>query len=156
MKLCLSTCGLAITFLIADMYMTFNADKSGAKDNFVRLLSAEQRRRYGNIIAERRNIYFTSYIVGLALSVVFIVLTRNLERTRWFSTGIICTVGGITLLVNYLCYILAPKSDYMIMHLEGKAQRAAWLELYRYMQVKYHTGLLFGIIAAMLLAKATC
>ena len=49
-----------------------------------------------------------------------------------------------------------PKTDYMVLHLDSKKQREAWLAIYRYMQLKYHTGLALGVIAAMLAAKATC
>ena len=72
------------------------------------------------------------------------------------NTGLVCIVGAITLLCNYLFYIIHPKSDYMVLHLDSKGQREAWLDIYRHMQLKYHMGLVFGIIAAMLFAKSVC
>ena len=51
-------------------------------------------------------------------------------------------------------YILSPKTTYMIEHLNSKQQIDAWLNIYRTMQVKYHTGLVLGIVAAMLFAYA--
>ena len=65
-------------------------------------------------------------------------------------------VGAITLATNYFYYILHPKSDYMILHLEEESQRLIWLKVYRNMQVKYHIGLVLGIIASMFLAKSIC
>ena len=50
MRLCGTTCALAITFLIADIYMTISADKGDMKHNFMSLLSNEQKTRYENII----------------------------------------------------------------------------------------------------------
>jgi hypothetical protein len=70
--------------------------------------------------------------------------------------GIVCMVGGITLLTNYLYYMLSPKSDYMVLHLDDQRQRVAWLDIYRGMQVKYHVGLALGIGAAMLAAGSVC
>ena len=156
MKFCLSNCALAITFLVADVYMVLSADETDVKEELIASLNLNQRERYNSIVNERRNIYFKSYLVGLALSAVFLFATKDFRKANWMSAGIVCTVGGITLLSNYLCYILTPKSDYMIMHLESKKQRSAWLKVYRHMQAKYHTGLIFGIIAAMILARATC
>ena len=44
----------------------------------------------------------------------------------------------------------------MVLHLDSKDQREAWLAIYRHMQLKYHIGLALGVVAAMLAAKATC
>ena len=156
MRLCGVTCALAITFLVADIYLALTADKGDLKLNFMSTLSDDQRMRYERIIQERRDIYFKGYFVGLVCSVLFIILTRDIKRTKLMSTGIVCAVGGITLLVNYLYYILSHKSDFMIVHLDNKNQREAWLGIYRHMQKKYHIGLILGVIAAMLAAKATC
>ncbi len=153
MRLCGTTCALAITFLVADIYMAISADKGHMKQQFMATLPNEEKVRYQSIIDERRNIYFKGYFVGIICSVVFLFLTRDMKRTKIMSTGIICTVGGITLLVNYLYYILSPKSDFMILHLDNKKQREAWLDIYRHMQVKYHTGLVLGVVAAMIAAS---
>ena len=66
----------------------------------------------------------------------------------------ICFIGGITLLVNYFYYMLSPKTDYMILHLNEENQREKWLNIHKTMQFKYHIGLLLGIIASMVLAYA--
>ena len=156
MKICFPTCALAVTLLVAVVYTTLNADKSNKKSDLMRLLDRQQKERYEAIIDERVNIYIQSYILGLFLSFIFILLTRNVSKTKWGSVGIVCTVGAITLLVNYLYYMLASKSDYMILHLDTKPQRVAWMQLYRHMQVKYHTGLVLGVIAAMLVTMSIC
>jgi len=156
MRLCGTTCALAITFLVADIYLAMTADCVKNKDEFMNMLSNEQRKRYTDIIEERKGIYFKGYLVGLVCAILFIFMTRDVKRTKIMSTGIICAVGGITLLVNYLFYILSPKSDFIIVHLDDKKQREAWLSIYRNMQVKYHIGLVLGVVAAMLAAKATC
>ena len=147
---------MAITFLVANIYLSLTADKGEMKQSFMNTLSEDQRVRYERIIQERRDIYFKGYLVGLVCAVLFVFATRDVKRTKIMSTGIVCAVGGITLLVNYLYYILSPKSDFMIVHLDNKHQREAWLDIYRHMQVKYHIGLVLGVIAAMLAAKATC
>lgn len=156
MRICPFTCAIATTFLIADVYVALDIQKSVTKSRFIAVLNESQRLRYNNIVAERRNIYFRSYLIGVGLSIIFLALTKNTKRDGLTSTGIVCTVGAITLLTNYFFYILSPKTDYMVLHLDTTAQKEAWLAIYRHMQVKYHTGLVLGIIASMLFAKATC
>ena len=156
MKLCKTWCFVAIAFFIADIYMALTADKSNYKDAFIQTLDSEQKIKYENIIKERRNIYFKGYGVGLVLSIIFLIMTDKLRKSNLISAGIICSVGGITLLTCYLFYIIHPKSDYMILGLSKPEQREKWLDIYRHMQLKYHMGLALGVIAAMFMAKSTC
>ena len=67
---------------------------------------------------------------------------------------IVCMVGAITFTTNYLYYILSPKTTYMVQHLQNKEQIDEWLKIYRTMQVKYHIGLVLGIVAIMIFAYA--
>ena len=152
MKLCGTWCMIAIVFLVATLYLTFTADKTERKAEFYKTLSADNIKRYEGLIRERRDIYLKGYILGLLLSIIFLYYTQNYK----LKSGIICIVGGITLLVNYLFYMLYPKSDYMILHLNNKTQREKWLAIYKHMQFKYHIGLVLGIIAAMIFAKSVC
>tara|TARA_A100001011_G_C14209011_1_gene799064 strand:+ start:391 stop:861 length:471 start_codon:yes stop_codon:yes gene_type:complete len=156
MKLCKTWCFIAIVFFIADLYMALTADKCNYKDAFIETLDDGQKNRYDNIIKERRSIYFKGYATGLVLSIIFLIMTDKLRKSNLISAGIICSVGGITLLTCYLFYIIHPKSDYMILSLSKAEQRERWLDIYRHMQLKYHMGLAFGVIAAMFMAKSTC
>ena len=85
----------------------------------------------------------------------FILLALNYNNKNGLSNNsMMCVVGAVTLTVNYFYYMLAPKSDYMVLHLNKREQREEWQKINRYMQVKYHVGLLLGIVAAMLFAKS--
>lgn len=156
MKLCKTWCFVAIVFFIADLYMALTADKCDHKAAFIKTLDDNQKIKYENIIKERRSIYFKGYAAGIVLSIIFLIMTDKLRKSNLVSTGIICSVGGITLLTCYLFYIIHPKSEYMILGLSKADQRDKWLDIYRHMQLKYHMGLAFGVIAAMFMAKATC
>ena len=67
-----------------------------------------------------------------------------------------CITGSITFTVNYFYYILTPKSEWMILSLEGQDQKEAWLKMYRHMQFNYHVGFLLGIAAVFFLTKGIC
>lgn len=149
-------CSIAIVFLIANLYLSFTADKTDLKAAFYETLSNEHINQYESLVAERRDIYLKGYIFGLILAIAFLFSSQGVQRTFAVNTGIICVVGAISFIANYLFYMLYPKSNYMVIGLETEIQRKRWLDIYRHMQIKYHLGLVLGIIAAMALAKATC
>jgi len=142
-------------FLIANLYVTFTADKTKQKQEFYNTLSEDKIEKYEGIIKERRGIYLKGYGLGLILAFIFLFLY---EKFGWNDKkkGLnkICFIGGITLLVNYFYYMLSPKTDYMILHLNEEDQRKQWLKINKTMQFNYHIGLLLGIIASMVLAYA--
>lgn len=155
-RFCSSWCYVAIVFLVANMYVTFTADKSHRKNRFYETLSHESINKYESIVRERRDIYLKGYVFGLLISGLFLFGIEGIKRTSMINAGLVCSVGAITLICNYLFYIIHPKSDYMVVHLNTKSQREAWLDIYRHMQIKYHMGLVFGIAASMLFAKSVC
>ena len=65
----------------------------------------------------------------------------------------LCVVGAITFITHYFYYILSPKSDWMILHLKEN-QMNDWLNVYKTMQYKYHTGFVIGIISVMILSNS--
>jgi uncharacterized membrane protein YkgB len=151
--LCGTSCFAAVVFLIANLYVTFTADKTSGKDALYDTLDKKDIVRYEAIVKERRNIYLQGYGLGILIALVLLSL---MDRRKMGKMALVCFAGGITLTVNYLYYMLKPKSDYMVLHLDKEDQRQAWLNINRHMQVKYHLGLALGILAAMLLVHGTC
>jgi uncharacterized membrane protein YkgB len=152
--ICGSTCGIALMFLVANVYVTLSSDtKLKIKENYYKTLSQNEILRYENIVNERRNIYFQGYALGLIMSFILLALNYN-NKNGLSNNSMVCVVGAVTLTVNYFYYMLAPKSDYMVLHLNERKQREEWQKINRYMQVKYHVGLVLGIVAAMLFAKS--
>ena len=140
-------------FLTANLYVTFTADKTKQKQEFYNTLSEDKIEKYENIIKERRGIYLKGYGLGLILAFLSLFLYEKFGlNDKRKGLNKICFIGGITLLVNYFYYMLSPKTDYMILHLNEENQREKWLTINKTMQFKYHIGLLLGIIASMVLA----
>ncbi len=145
------TCSLAVVFLVANLYMTFTADQVDAKRKLYAALTPQELKEYEHIIVARRRIYLEGYLVGLILS--FMILVMNVwQRVPLGRLSIACTVGAVTLITNYFYYMLSPKPDLLVVHLAEPRKRELWQQVYRRMQVKYHVGLLLGIVAAMLFA----
>lgn len=151
---CKTTCFVSIVFLVANIFVMFNVDKDKLKNNFIKLLNHQQRELYESLIKERRNIYFQGYALGLLLSLIYLFYVKQILGKRINNILLVCSVGFIVFITNYLYYILMKKSTYMIEHLNNKEQTKAWLDIYRTMQVKYHLGLLLGIVAAMIFAAS--
>ena len=42
----------------------------------------------------------------------------------------------------------------MLLHLESREQREAWLKIYKHCQYNYHLGLILGIVGAVLLSTS--
>ena len=84
------------------------------------------------------------------------VIQKFIKPKRLTKNNTVCIIVSSTFIFNYLFYILYPKSSYMIQQLNDKRQVDEWLKVYRTMQVKYHTGFVFGIIAVALFSLGYC
>jgi hypothetical protein len=149
MFICPKYCGIAIVFLVGMIYMTFAIDKCSITKNFINSLNKEQSDRYKSIIAERRHIYLSGYLFGLALSAIIIVGMKTIKKFQ-----MLCLTGSVTFLTVYFYYILSPKQDLMVVYLNDKNQRNEWQKIYKKMQFNYHVGMLLGVIAALLLTMS--
>jgi hypothetical protein len=156
MKFCNIWTAVAVVFLVANIYVSVSADHGDLKDAFYSTISEDQIDKYETIVSERKRIYFGGYTLGLILSLMFLLGITHANKSSLFGWGIAGAVGGIVMLTNYFFYILYPKSDYMVLHLEDESQRRAWHDIYRYMQVRYHTGIVLGVLAAVFMAKSFC
>ena len=155
---CLSSCIVAIVFIVAMIFTMYGSDKIKAIQDFRRILTPLQNEIYTKIANERRKIYFIGFGLGLLLSFIFLLWNSILRSgSRQFNrSSTICIVGAITFTTNYFYYMLAPKSDWMILHIEGETQKKAWLHIYKKMQYSYHIGALFGLIGALFIGNMFC
>ena len=154
---CMKSCIIASMFIVAMIFTMYKSDSISSIQEFTQILSIKQKAIYKKITDERRNIYFTGFGLGLLLSFLFLFWkssTKNSYKINRFST--ICVVGAITFMTNYFYYILSPKSDWMILHIEGDKQKNAWLSVYKIMQYNYHFGALLGLVGAFFIANMFC
>lgn len=151
--ICYKCCGLALVFLIANIFMIFSCNKK-LKEDFKNTLSQEQKDLYQSIINERKLIYYGGYLLGIFLSILVVAFFKKLLKLNKMSN--VCIIATITFVTNYLFYILYPKKDYMILHLKNKEQIEEWLDIYKYMQFRYHLGFVLGIVALIFASMAIC
>ena len=99
-------------------------------------------------------ISYQGYILGLVLSLFVIFYNYYFKGTKLNNTSLICTVIAVSFITNYFYYMLSPKSDWMLNHMNSQDQVKGWLLMYREMQFNYHAGLALGIIAVGIMAFA--
>lgn len=150
---CMTSCAIAIIFLIAMMYMCLFSDGDEVAQEFKNSLSDDQKTKYNEIVSERRMLYLWGYFLGFILSIVYIVLFKPKLKS---DLQVMCIVGGVTFLTAYFFYILYPKKPLMVIELDEKEKREQWAKVYRTMQYNYHIGLVLGIFAVMLTGKGLC
>jgi uncharacterized membrane protein len=109
---------------------------------------------YEQITNERTRIYYQGYILGFILSLVIIVTNVYSEHKMLSTMSMICLVLATSFVTNYFYYILSPKKNWMLDYIKTPDQTKAWLQMYRGMQVYYHTGLVLGIVAVGIFAHA--
>lgn len=152
---CSGTCMVGAVFLIANIFTMVSCGNDIYKREFKRTLSAEQQAIYEKIINERRNIYYGGFVVGLILSILVLHFGMKYKSNMPIIAKI-CVITSITFVVNYLFYILYPKTDYMLLHLDNKTQIEGWLAIYKKMQFKFHIGFVLGIISVMIFSYGFC
>ena len=155
---CSTSCVVATIFIVAMIFTMYGSDKTNAIRDFMRLLTPQQIVVYEKIANERRNIYFIGFGLGLLASFAFLAwnhMSKSGSR-RLNRTSTICIVGAITFTINYFYYMLTPKSDWMILHIDGDSQKKAWLQVYKLMQYNYHFGALLGLVGALTIGNIFC
>ena len=150
---CRLSCLVAAVFVISMIYTTNMTGKYGGLKQYKDQLTPELEERYTKITEERRNIYYQGYALGLVLSAMIIFLNK-MRKTPLSNLSVVCTVLAVSFLTNYFYYILSPKSDWMLDHIDNEEQAKAWLKVYRAMQVYHHGGLALGLIAVGIFAYA--
>ena len=154
---CAISCAIAFIFIVANVYCCMFAHRSdGVIQEFVSKLSPDKQRRYADITRERQGIYFMGLFLGFILSMTILVCCQKYFIGNGKRASILCMVAAVTFSVNYFYYVLSPKSDWMVLHLNSGEEMQAWLKVYRTMQVKYHIGLVLGILAVVAFGNALC
>lgn len=155
---CGITCFISAIILVSMFFMTIFTSNDSFVKNYKKQLSPKIRKIYDKIVKERTQIYFTGYFIGILVSVLAIFFLILIFK-KISIVSLVCTAVLITFVVNHLYYIMSPKSDWMIKHIESEEDKIAWLKMYKTMQYNYHLSFALGIIAVGVFAfsfRASC
>ena len=151
---CSISCAISAIFIIGMIYFYNSTSKSAVVQHYKSKLPSSLKERYDKITNERMMISYYGYALGFILSLFIIFYNLKLKGSKLNNVSTICIVTSVCFLTNYFYYILSPKSDWMLDHMTNQEQVKLWLQLYRTMQVYYHSGLVLGIIAVGIIAFA--
>ena len=151
---CTISCMISAVFIIGMIYFYNMTNKSEIVKHYKEKLPSDLQKRYETISEERKKISIHGYILGLVFSLFIILYNLKLKGQRLNTFALVCTVMATCFLTNYFYYMLSPKSDWMLNHINNPEQVKAWLQMYREMSYNYHAGLALGIIGVGILAFA--
>ena len=151
---CAISCMISAIFIIGMIYFYNLTDKSTIVKHYKSSLSSDLQKRYEKITQERTYISYQGYILGVILSLGIIFYNLKIKGAKMNTTSLVCIVVATAFVSNYFYYMLSPKSDWMLNHMNNQEEVKAWLLMYREMQYNYHMGLVLGIIAVGILAFA--
>lgn len=153
---CGISCSVSAVFIISMIYMNYSMLNSQIMQKYQSQLPENIRATYREIVHERSKIYYFGYVLGFILSILIILYNTQVGKNKMSTFGIVCLVVAVSFSVNYFYYILTPKTKWMLNEIKSEEQMKAWLNMYRNMQMYYHTGLVLGIIGVALFAFAFC
>jgi len=151
---CAVSCMVSAIFVIGMIYFYNITGKSEIVKHYKSSLSSDLQKRYDKISQERLMISYQGYALGVIFSLGIIFYNLKIKSAKMSTTALVCTVIATAFVTNYFYYMIHPKSDWMLNHLQNKEEIRVWLQMYREMQYNYHMGITLGIIAVGILAFA--
>ena len=147
---CSVTCLVALSLIIATIYFHNATTKSKIVKEYKAHLPTNLQTLYDKISQERLRINYYGYALGIILSFIIILLYHR----KLTNVSLICLVIVVSFFTNYFYYILSPKTDYMLNHINSPELVKSWLTMYKEMQYNYHLGFVIGILSVGVLAYA--
>ena len=151
---CFLSCAISAIFIIGMIYFYNMTNKSKIVKTYKEKMPPDLQKRYETISNERMRISYQGYALGFVLSLLVIFYNYKIKGFKMGNTSLVCTVIAVSFITNYFYYMLSPKSDWMLNHMNSQDQVKGWLLMYREMQFNYHAGLALGIIAVAIMAFA--
>jgi hypothetical protein len=151
---CSISCMISAVFVIGMIYFYHMTDKSAIVKHYKEMLSPELQKRYEKISQERRAISYYGYGLGLIFSLCLIFYYLQIKKVKMSASALVCMATATTFLTNYFYYMLSPKTDWMLNHMNKQEEVNAWLQMYKAMQYNYHMGMALGVVAVGVFASA--
>ena len=100
---------------------------------------------------ERAGLAFEGLVLGMIAGAFLVLLSGKMGK----MSGV-CVLAATAFVVQFMYYILSPKSEWVLRHLHTPAERHGWLRMYREYQKAYYGSILAGIVGAGLLGYGLC
>ncbi len=148
---CYDSALIGVGLLGASVYTSFVPDNEVHK--LKNILSGDDIEAYKRINNERFSLYFQGLIIGFIIVVlVNFLYGENISNPYHKTTLFLLIILGFSLFY----YLLSPKSDYMLNHINSEKENKAWLDVYLTMKNRYLWGFVFGALASIPLSNSLC
>ncbi len=144
----ISYCLVAAILLAIYFSSIFVLEKKQIFNDFRNSLDSKQKELYLKIVRERSNIFILSLNVSMTLSIIIIALLFRGKKIDPVNTT--CFFVASMLSLTTLCYLIYPKSDYMIKHLNNPQQRFYWLRISNSFKKAKNYALVFSILGYLI------
>lgn len=148
---CMTECLLASGFIGASAFMMTVDRSTSGYNQLYNSLSQEKKNAFKKIKKERLKIWLKATLFGIFASITFTKFGKDIFTSESVF-NISCINTLVFFLVQYFVYVIHPKSDWMLNHVDNNNQARAWLTKYKYMQRKWHIGMVLGIAGYYLLS----
>lgn len=145
---CITNCALGFALVGGTILTALVSKEDPVFKKYHDSLEPEQQQTLENISGERMGLYIQGTLLGLLLVGLMWLMGSKLSP---FTNG--CAFVVIVLLTQYFYYILMPKSDWMLLHLKNNFQNEEWLNVYRHMSIRWHWGLVLGLLGFFLIGR---
>ena len=100
---------------------------------------------------ERSGLAFEGLVLGMIAGAFLVLLSGKMRK----MSGV-CVLAATAFVVQFMYYMLSPKSEWVLRHLHTPAERHGWLRMYREYQKAYYGSILASIVGAELLEYGLC
>ena len=138
---------IGFALLFGMLFCIFSA-RNIEQQEFINTLDSKQLEIYKSIITYRFNLWLQGIVLGLIAAIVVCYFIS--EKFNTYGSALLFT--AVLLTVNYLFYTLYPKPAWMLEFTNNQKQVKEWLDVYKFMRIRYHWGMLAGIAAFYLLS----
>ena len=143
--ICMTECLLSAAFIGANAMLLIADTSDSEYKKLYKSLSDEKKLAFDKIKRERIFIWIKASIFAIFVSITFSKFQHHL-----FDSNILFNKSCINTLIFYgvqhLVYMLYPKSDWELNHIENNSQAKMWLSKYKSMQNKWYIGFVLGIV----------
>jgi hypothetical protein len=142
---CSTSLTLALGLLGASLATTFSTRSMALQSEFAASLNDDQLKVYREVVNRRMSLYLQGFVIGILAGVLYLATVPSVKPTPM-------VLGTFTLIVlgaQYMFYMMIPKGKWMLDFVTTPEQTQKWLSIYRYMSMRWHAGLLFGVLGAM-------
>lgn len=149
-RICGTACFVAVVFALSTLLFPLLLNRGVVAGYRSRLPPAAQA-ALGVATKERAMLAFQGLVLGMIVGAIAVLLMGK----RGKAAGV-CVLASVAFVVQFLYYMLSPKSAWVVQHLRSAEQRKDWVRVYREYQKAYYGSIAIGVIGAGVLGYGLC